>query len=362
MEFILKENRDSTYISYILNNDFIFYDVGYKVLENQDNNGFIKCHKILHNGKIKLVYDISKYKSLEEAINTVSTEKLIKIISRLFNVIINIKDNGFIEYKNINSNLNTIFFDNNNLDIKLVYLPLNIENGRNEKVFIDELRKNLFDAINNSKQSGIEINRLCIGLNNNKDLQELLNDINSLDRNVILDREFNNKKIEAKTVVQKDKEFSNCKEIQKEQKRHKGFLGGIFAKRNKSDIKYEIKRNESIHVYDEDLEETSLISDYVEKGIAIKGINTPSNIIIDIISNNFIIGSSKEMSDGVLSFNKAISRRHCKISNDGKKYFICDLGSSNGTFLNGNKLDREVKYEIKIGDIIKIANSEFLVI
>ncbi len=38
---------------------------------------------------------------------------------------------------------------------------------------------------------------------------------------------------------------------------------------------------------------------------------------------------------------EGVSRRHARISFDGKSYWIDDLGSSNGTFLNGRRLIRK---------------------
>ena len=42
MNYIIKENRESTYISYTLNDEKDFFEVGYKVVQNQVDNGFLK--------------------------------------------------------------------------------------------------------------------------------------------------------------------------------------------------------------------------------------------------------------------------------------------------------------------------------
>ena len=64
LDNLIKEKRGITNISYILEDSSLFFETGYKVLQNQEKNGFIKAVKVIHNGKIKLIYDISKYKSL----------------------------------------------------------------------------------------------------------------------------------------------------------------------------------------------------------------------------------------------------------------------------------------------------------
>lgn len=72
------------------------------------------------------------------------------------------------------------------------------------------------------------------------------------------------------------------------------------------------------------------------------------------------IGKS-ESCQGVISFNPTISREHCAIEYDGNCYFVMDLGSSNGTYLNGEKLMPDYKRELKTGDVIGVSNMEFVV-
>jgi len=49
--------------------------------------------------------------------------------------------------------------------------------------------------------------------------------------------------------------------------------------------------------------------------------------------------------------NLAVSRFHAKIHKESEKYIIKDLGSANGTFVNGNKIDWA---ELKIGDVVLV--------
>ncbi len=53
-----------------------------------------------------------------------------------------------------------------------------------------------------------------------------------------------------------------------------------------------------------------------------------------------------------------ISRHHCEIINDGESLTLKDLGSSNGTFLNQEKIDEE---KLKAGDLIAVGSLVFLV-
>ena len=53
--------------------------------------------------------------------------------------------------------------------------------------------------------------------------------------------------------------------------------------------------------------------------------------------------------DGEITGNPAVSRVHCKILVRNRSYYIQDLGSSNGTFLNGKKVTMTEPLEIQDG-------------
>ncbi len=53
-----------------------------------------------------------------------------------------------------------------------------------------------------------------------------------------------------------------------------------------------------------------------------------------------------------------ISKYHFQIAEDEKEYYLEDLNSANGTYLNGEKIQDVVK--LINGDMIKVGNIEFL--
>lgn len=76
------------------------------------------------------------------------------------------------------------------------------------------------------------------------------------------------------------------------------------------------------------------------------------------IIKSFTINTGKKLIIGrgsdadVVIDNTAVSRHHTAFSLVNKDYFIEDLGSLNGTFVNGNKITKQTKIEEK--DIIQI--------
>jgi adenylate cyclase len=48
----------------------------------------------------------------------------------------------------------------------------------------------------------------------------------------------------------------------------------------------------------------------------------------------------------------SVSRKHAKITRNGNRYYLEDLGSQNGTWVNGHPISPGFQIEIKEGDII----------
>ncbi|MCQ2735752.1 MAG: FHA domain-containing protein [bacterium] len=55
-----------------------------------------------------------------------------------------------------------------------------------------------------------------------------------------------------------------------------------------------------------------------------------------------------------------ISRRHAQIIREGDDYFFEELGSSNGSYVNGEFMVRGTRCPLKNGDIIKLGKTEVI--
>jgi len=79
---------------------------------------------------------------------------------------------------------------------------------------------------------------------------------------------------------------------------------------------------------------------------------------IPVASYPFFIGKLKKNVDFHLD-SDTVSRYHAKITKEGDSFFITDLNSTNGTFINDELLQTYQKKEIKDGDIIAFANIRY---
>lgn len=74
----------------------------------------------------------------------------------------------------------------------------------------------------------------------------------------------------------------------------------------------------------------------------------------------FLIGKKKDAVDGWLKA-RGISRLHGKISREGDCYYLTDLNSTNGTYLNGGRLEVNEKARLRPGDSVGFADVRYVV-
>lgn len=108
--------------------------------------------------------------------------------------------------------------------------------------------------------------------------------------------------------------------------------------------------------------EGKLNDNYANKTMRIVAMNAPMCVEILVDKNDYVLGKNPSMVDGAITFNKAISRVHCKITNNNGQFMLTDLDSANGTYVNKVKLSPKQLYQINNGDVIRLANSDFKII
>lgn len=298
----IHEIKSSQNIAYVLEDNGMFVQTGYKVLKNQSKANFIECAKVKYNGKIKLLYFTTEYKSLSNIIHNIDSDSLVRIVVDLIHSILEIKNNGFLLCQNLDLSLDKIFVDKNTMSVKLIYLPVNIPNV-DIGTFENELRTQLIKLISSEPRLRTEeISKLLSNLSNGTiSLDDLYKNI--LNQNI--------NRIDA----------------------------DVFG-RNKD--------NRGEHSYEE--QQPTLI---------FKSINSLEHIELKINKKEYVIGRNPLSTDGVITNNKAIGRTHCKILYKEEKYYLVDLNSANGTYLNEKRINPMQEYQVNNGDYIRLANSDF---
>lgn len=89
--------------------------------------------------------------------------------------------------------------------------------------------------------------------------------------------------------------------------------------------------------------------------VTLTDVAVPNNSFNVVLSGAVTIGR-KAGCDIVIAYDKSISSKHCAIKVVGGKFFITDLQSSNGTFVNGNRISKDT--EIFAGNKIGLGRLE----
>lgn len=126
----------------------------------------------------------------------------------------------------------------------------------------------------------------------------------------------------------------------------------------KEDVKKEAERNKVSERPKEPLysEEKTTFLGANDKNPILKNLSTGD--VYEVTSNPFMIGKSQTCN--LVIADKVVSRHHAEVVQYGNKYFIKDLSSTNGTFINGNKLMADTDVELKDGQEIIFANKKFI--
>ncbi|BBF44544.1 FHA domain-containing predicted membrane protein [Lachnospiraceae bacterium KM106-2] len=75
----------------------------------------------------------------------------------------------------------------------------------------------------------------------------------------------------------------------------------------------------------------------------------------------YTLGKSAKMADGIIN-NSNVSRIHAKIERIEGDMMLCDMNSTNGTYINNQRIPKGTKAKLKVGDEIRLADVEYLLV
>lgn len=93
--------------------------------------------------------------------------------------------------------------------------------------------------------------------------------------------------------------------------------------------------------------------------IYLKGINTPGDVVFQVGQEEFVIGSDRNQVDGFIDAETEISPVHARILWDENGFYVMDMDSIGGTYVNDKKIDPMTKVKIGIGSVLRFAEYTF---
>ncbi len=295
---LVNEVLGSFHAEYLMPNHDAFYDVGFRVMKNQQKSNLLQCHRLKYNGQLKLVYFLNDMTAFDRELLEADERYTYMLVYYLLDAIQDIENNGFLNINCIERRLNKVYVDSHTKNVKLIYVPLNLPVNSQDKVdFEAEIKSGLVQLLKEKQEAdsaGIE--RLITYLTDDTlQLSEVGRQIQAADSTLE----------ELKEVQFEKSEKIGCDEV------------------------------------------------------VIKAVDT--TMVFHIHQENYILGKSAERADGVIAGNPTVSRVHCRIFKAGGDYYLIDMGSANGTFFNRERVSSTTPVKLTNGGSLRIANMEFMV-
>lgn len=317
--------------AYALSDNSYFSLVEYKILQNQREGCFIKLAKNIYNGKIQFYYLISGYRSLDKLVTNLDSKRFMIVVHNLLKNVREVSENGFLTIKNINISPSRIYVDTNTYKVLLIYLPANIHFSDNETAFESDLRSSIsrmIPGIIDAKNPAIQ-----------KFAGDLLNGTVSLEQLMKEAQDFAGPA--ANGMGHQGQGFSAGGQTPEKMGNQQGPFGN----------------QKSMVPPDEQPGRGGRMGMNVSMPKLVSQ-NPGERIVINITKNEFVIGKKRDMVDGLIADGK-VSRTHCLVEKKENGCRIVDLGSTNGTFVNGNRLQPRCPHPLRPGDMVRIANVTF---
>lgn len=136
------------------------------------------------------------------------------------------------------------------------------------------------------------------------------------------------------------------------------FLESKIRRKKKQVMSYAVCPEDVVSVPQETMHPTELLySNNEVRGILMyRGADGLSDI--NIQKKSFLIGKKESEVDGYID-RGCISRVHAKIESDEDEYYLEDMNSTNGTYLNGQPLEYHQRVRLREGDNITFGTVEY---
>ena len=308
----------SSFAAYLLDHEDMFSSADYKLLNGQTGGGLIPCLQSRFNGFVKLTYFPDGLVPIQSCMADITPDQFLTVLAGLLETINHVEANGLFNISKIDMDLDAFYVNEHTYEVGIIYLPIrqNVSGNSSQEAFnlfcqtvLASLRsheqlRSLIRVIAGSANGAMGrfdylLNRLMSSCSIDVDAAKKAAIPSSLDAESVIDSGLYPPPLAYTSAA-----------------RRRYFLQGTFGNRQ-----FKITIDEGVHV----LGKSSAKAHYV-----IVGVNTVSN-------------------------------RHCEINKTGERLSVRDMGSTNGTFINGRRLTSNAYTELKTGDCLKVASLELMV-
>lgn len=298
-----------SHVAYLLHDVNAFYPTGFEVLQNMDGSGFLRCVKIQFNAQLQFVYltgrNGSEYKPMQTMLSGLHPDGFLRMVRNLLEVMQHADETGFLGVQNIVLSPERIFVDPATMNVQLIYLPIAAGYvASTEQDAADELCAMLLRIIYaHPELENAGVRRLRQAL--------------------------------ASTMPTLRQLYSAA--------------FGDVPTPTPTPIPTPVPQP------------APAPQPTGTGAMILQAVQHTEQVCIALPKSDLLAGTRVGAGELELHGNPYISGRHCKFSYQNGQYYLTDIGSSNGTYLNGRMLTRDVPQALQDGDTITIASSVFRV-
>ena len=309
-EGLVQKSEGENYVSYLLRSEENFSPTGYKMMLSGACRGILKCTKVMFNGWPKFVYITDQYRRMDRILASISEADFLQIAGNIVSVILELRENTLLKCSSMDLTVDHIFVDYKTKEIYLIYLPVVSTQIEMEEYEFDQLLRTRL----------LEWSRIFTKVPGDR-LQYFQNKLQD----------------------------PNCS------------LKEIASQFRDEGAGYAIKSKSSEEETDEKEPPKTEEAEKLTK-LVLQSAQREKKLEFIISQDEYLLGRSVYRADGQISGNMRVGNVHCKIVRNGSNYYVMDLQSRNGTFLNGVQLRPGAACLLNSGDILKLADESFRVL
>lgn len=301
-------------VSYLLDNDAMFYGTGFKILENQNIPCLVPCVRSRWNGRVKLFYSTRGLETGAAHVKASTDAQVRQFLVSLLDGLVAVEDNGFLSMTRVALDAQSVFADPASGMARLVFLPVSVDISGSDEAEVCSRAAELIVSLLSARGGAAAARRALsafLGAGRSHGLGELASAVGGMD-------------------------FSRRAEPPAESAGAAGTSCQLG--RNGGDV----PRGRQIPAL---------------RLLAEDDAAMPRQI--DLVKPETVIGRSKAKSDCAVLSSTAVSRRHCVLVAGGGGLSVEDLGSANGTFVNGSRLRPHERAALREGDVLTIADVSY---
>lgn len=379
MEVLFRRNHNDSYM--VVEGEAQPIEFEYEMIENNQISSLLKFYCMEMNGKNQFWYNITGKQSLKDYME--QTPMDFQILERIFTYLYlacEEIEKYLIDQSHLLMSPEYIYLDksDNCLSFSFCYYP------HNDDKTTDQFRgvlEHLLTVVDHDRGDFMDF---CYGiydiaLRNHYSIKEMLNLVSAkrIETEDIYVEKIDMESLRSAPAKVENNSLPNYSSFYDDPNRQDVFPDEPYATKKRGGIIDFLKslifveeEDEEIEMYGhEDFvydpsyeygEKTMLLSGSIEVcsgKLIYDGTRGEENYLIE--KDTFCIGTKKEKNDAVLH-SKTVSKNHAKIIRRGNDYYLEDLNSTNGTFLNGKQLEYHHPVKLSAMDSLMFADVKYV--